>query len=306
MRADHGGPAAGGVQVQRQGAGVAVGSEGHLRDQIDQALAARADQDGVRAGGQVRQGPQQREVVLQGLAEADAGVQQHVRHAGAQGLARLGPQVTVNLRDHVGVVGGVLHGLRVALHVHHAGGRSGVGAHAAHLGVAQAGHVVDQVRPGAQGPGSHLGFHGVHAEQHVRAAQGADDGQHPVEFLVGRDWGRAGPGAFPADVQDGHPGPAHGLRGGQGVLQGRVASAVAETVRRDVQDAHDGRAGPAPLPAARGALRAGGGAPEGQAVRHASPRAAGRSGRRKLTSTRCRSGKASTCAGMRRPDRNGT
>ena len=97
--------------------------------------------------------PDQREVVLQGLAEADARVEHDALggHPGRPGGLQPLAQERAHLADDVVVAGVVLHGPRLAPHVHQAHRRAALGDQGEDLRLGAAGgDVVDHRGPGAQ------------------------------------------------------------------------------------------------------------------------------------------------------------
>jgi len=225
-------------------------------EQPQEALAASADHD-ARAAGVLRGADQlvhvveQREVVRRGLAEADAGVDPDLGHAGGHGAAGTLDHETVDLGHHVPVVGVGLHGPGLALHVH--GHPAGPGGRR-HL--PQRGRdVVDEGGADGQGGLGHLPLDGVDGDADAGSAgalggvsvsggpgQGLDDRDDPPQLDLDGDGLGAGPGGFAAHVDDvgalGH----HLEPVRHRALEGVVEAAVGEGVRRHVEDAHDERA----------------------------------------------------------------
>ena len=198
-------------------------------------------------GGQARQGRQQGQVVREGLAEADAGIQPDPvpPHPGGQGRVRPGQQEGFHLRDHVPVAGIGLHGPGLALHVHE-DHRAAQRRRRLGTGVsAQGGHVVPDGGPGGDGGAGHGGLHGVHGQGAVGPPrQTLDHRQHPVQFLLFGDGVCPRTGRLPADVQDIRPLRRQPQPRGDGGLRRVVAAAVGEAVRRHIDHAHHQRAPP--------------------------------------------------------------
>ena len=108
---------------------------------------------GMPERGDLPQPPQQLEVVLEGLAEADSGVEPDPLLGDPGGDRRLGPlgEEGADLVDDVVVDGVALHRPRVAEHVHEDQAGAALGDQRADLGVgAQRGDVVDDRRPGPE------------------------------------------------------------------------------------------------------------------------------------------------------------
>ena len=112
-------------------------------------------------------------------------------------------QLVEHLGDDVVVDRAAVHVVAVAAPVHDDVRRPGVGHDPRHARVGQAAaHVVDHVRAGRQGGGSHRGPHRVDADDHALGGQRPHDGQHPAQLLLGVDPLRARPGRLAADVDE--------------------------------------------------------------------------------------------------------
>jgi hypothetical protein len=152
-------------------------------------------------------------------------------------LLQEGPHVV----DHVAVARVVLHGARLAEHVHQAALAARLGDHGRHLRIAaQRGDVVDEARPGGQRRAGHRGLRGVDAQGGGRSAASASTTGRTRRSSSSCGTGvGARPGRLAAHVDElgalgGHL-AAVGDRGA-GV---EPLAAVGERVRRDVEDAHD-------------------------------------------------------------------
>src|SRR3712207_6558041 len=96
----------------------------------------------------------EREVLLERLPEADAGVEDYVLLFHARRDGALGPPVeeVAHLTHHVVVAGVALHGLRLTEHVHQNYGAPRLSHHVGHAGVsAQRADVVHDAGPGLEG-----------------------------------------------------------------------------------------------------------------------------------------------------------
>ena len=141
-------------------------------DLPQRALAREADDDRAAQRGQLVEPPDELEVVLDGLAEADARIQAHERLVDPGGDRY--PQALLEERldvfDDVVVAGVDLHRARLALHVHEAEVGAGVGDYAGQLRVgAQRGHVVDELGPERDRAAGDLGLGGVDRDRHLAA-----------------------------------------------------------------------------------------------------------------------------------------
>ena len=221
----------------------------------DHPLAAGPEEDRKADLNQPVQMRRQGQVVGQGLAEADAGIEPDPLARHPRGHGRFGPgrQFGADLGDDVVVAGIGLHGLRLAAHMHEhdlaaqfGGGRQTVGREA------EGRHIVPDRRPGRDGGAGDFGFHGVDADRAGPvAAQTLDDRNSAGDFLGGIDRFGPRPGAFTADVED-----VRALFDQRQTVRHRrldrgQPAAVREAVRRDIDDAHDLRTGHQSLPPIR-------------------------------------------------------
>jgi hypothetical protein len=181
--------------------------------------------------------------VVNRLAEAETGVETDVLlgdaglHCEREPLLEEGGDAG----DHVVVARSLLHGARLAAHVHEAEVGAGAGDDAGKVRVAaERGDVVHQHGSESKRALGHRGFRRV--DRDGNPAQPLENGLHARELLLGRDALRSGPRRLSADVHD------------RGALLDETASlldrgigvektpAVREGVRRDVDHAHDTRA----------------------------------------------------------------
>ena len=193
---------------------------------------------------QACRGAQQRQVVLQVLAEADAGIEHHAWQAGRLGQAGSLEQEQLDLTDDVGVRRRRLHGARLALHVHDHDRRAGGGADGQHGGVAQAADVVDDGRARRQRGGGDLGLARVDADDGAGRDEPGDHGQHPARLLLRADGQGARARRLAADVKEHGALVAQPQAGGDGRLGVEGLAGVAEAVGGDVDDADQGGAAP--------------------------------------------------------------
>ena len=141
--------------------------------------------------------------MVDGLAEADAGVDPDLLDAGVAGQAGAFEDEGRDLVYDVVVLGVVLHGARLALHVHGDPAGTGGGGDFVEGG----GDVVDQRGAGGDGGGGDDGLGGVDgdADAEVSSAQGVDDRDDPFELDAGGDELCAGAGGLAADVDTSAP-----------------------------------------------------------------------------------------------------
>ena len=225
------------------GGPVAQGGGWVAEDAGDEGFAGCAEEERAVGGVDAVKGAEQGEVVVEGFSEADAGVVDDA----FSGNAGLGESVLAFLekggdfRDDVGVVGGDLHCLRSALHVHDDDAAVVGAADVEHGGIsAQACDVVDDVGPGIESGGGDGGLGGVDGDEAVPfRAKRVDDGDSSADFLRGVDRGSAGAGGFTADIDDGRAVADHVAGVCEGAGMAGVFAAIGEGIRGHVEDAHD-------------------------------------------------------------------
>src|SRR5215211_1300872 len=213
---------------------------GIAEDLPQRALAGESHHEWPPERRQLIQPPDQLEVVLDRLAEADAGVEADA----VFGDPRLDCKAQSLLEERLHVVDDVvvarvqLHGPRLAEHVHQADVESGSGDDVGHARVAaQRGDVVDELRTERDRPPRDLGLRGVDRHRQLLADL-LQNRQHPRQLFLDGDGTRAGTRGFPADVDDRRPFIEHSTSVRDGVLRSQVDAAVRERVRRHVHDAH--------------------------------------------------------------------
>ena len=231
------------------GVGIAVEAEA-----ADEALAAEGAEDGVAQGEEVGGGAEQFEVLGDGLAEAQAGVEQDAVGGDAGGAGGRGPfgEEGADGRDHAGgILGRGLVAVGVAVGggggeaVHQddgAGPIGGEGEHGVVLGAG--GDIVDRVGAGIEGGAGDGGQGGIDGDRKVDAggADGLDRRDQTADLFIGRDAGGAGAGGFGAEVE-GVCSVVGGAAGGVGGMGGGgQSSAVGEGVGGDVEDGQQTRA----------------------------------------------------------------
>ena len=187
---------------------------------------------------------QQRIVVVDGLAETEARVDQQPLAADAGSDADGDPfsQVGLHFVDHVALIGRiVLHVLRLALLVHqaHCGVAAGQQRHGAV--VLQRRHVVDQIDADREPGLHHRRVPRIQRQRYADVAQPFQQRQHPVHFLLDRYRRRIWPGRFAPDVED-IGAVAHQLQCMvKRLVRKRMATAVGKGIRCDIDDAHHQR-----------------------------------------------------------------
>src|SRR5215217_9313903 len=171
----------------------------YTRDLLNEAFARGPDQDRetqIYDGVQVAQ---ERQVVLEVLPVADAGIHDYVLGPDARRDSVLGPlsQEVSDLANHVLVVGVLLHGLRLALHVHEDHRALSFLYYRDHAGVAaESGNVVEEACAGFEGCRRHAGPVGVDRDHRLgtHGEYSLDHRDDAPNLLLLRDWVRTGAG----------------------------------------------------------------------------------------------------------------
>ena len=208
----------------------------------DHPLAREAGEHRLAVRRQCRQARQQRQVVLEGLAEAEARIDGDARARDARGLAGgdAASQEAAHLGHHVPVAGRILHRAGLALHVHQADGGIAAGDRLDGARRGERGDVVHERSAGGDRAAHHGGLPRIDRDgNRKRGGEALDHRQDAPQFLVLVDRRGAGPGRLAADVDDRRAvrGHAFGLR--ERRRQVEKTAAVGKRVGRDVQDAHD-------------------------------------------------------------------
>ena len=153
-------------------------------------------------------------------------------------------QKGAHLRHHVMILGILLHGARLALHVHEAHADAGRGRPFARAGRAQGVHVVDDAsaRPRPPPPSPRACWCRWRSPRREPAAMRSITGTTRSRSTAASTRERAGARGLAAHVDDGCALGDH-LRGAlDGRIDAGVAAAVGKGIGGHVQDAHDDRA----------------------------------------------------------------
>ena len=232
----------GGRDARGQRAG---GRLGVAEDPAERALAGDADQHRPAEGDDLAEPPEELEVLLHGLAEAEARVEADplLRDARVDGEPEPLLEEGGDVAGDVVVHGIELHRPRLSLHVHQAQvglrGRDDAGQ----LRVAaKRGDIVHELRAELDRAAGDLGLGGVDRDRHL-ALKRLEDRHDAPQLLVERHALGAGPRRLAPDVHDRGAFVQHPSRGRDSILRLEVDSAVRERVGRDVDDAHHRRAG---------------------------------------------------------------
>ena len=212
-------------------------------ERAEHALARDAHEQRAPQLGQGGEPGEEGQVVLQGLAEADAGVEQHplLGHAGIDRRREPRGQVVAHLPHHVAVARVALHRAGVAAHVHQADGRPALGHRRQQGRIGAAGRdVVDQREARVQGGGRHRRQRGVdrQGERRRRHPQRAQDARQARELDVGVHRVRARARALGAHVADRGAVGGHPLQPRERHLRVDRPRAAPERVGGHVEDPH--------------------------------------------------------------------
>lgn len=224
----------------------------YARDGSNERLSRRSHEPRqrlqARPSSQVAQAPQQLEVLLRRLGEAESRVQHDAPSAHTRGLGgcdTLEKLARDSSDDSFRILGHSGHGGGRAAHVHQADGRSEPGRRGQHVWVEHAGrHVVDDVGSGIDSGLGDVRAVRVDADGDAGAlGHGPDEldgGKDPRRLFFAGDLARSGSGGLAAHVEDGGTAGNSGLdsRCEVGLV---VGAAVREGVGRDVEDGHDAR-----------------------------------------------------------------
>ena len=177
------------------------------------------------------------------LAEAWARIDADAlgRHAGGLEHGRLIAKIVAHLGYHVVVLRILLHGARLALHVHDHHTAIALRGDLHHSRIAEARDIVDDGGTGFHARLRHGGVTGVDAHANALLGKGTHHGKHASRLLLDAHLGRPGARGLTAHVDHVRSLVEHLLRPGQRRLGRVVRAAVAEAVGRDVEDAHDHR-----------------------------------------------------------------
>ena len=214
-------------------------------ERTNHGLARQPGQNRRAQCTQLAEAAQEFEVVFDGLAETETGVddQALTRNAGRDtGLDPLMQEIA-HLAGHIGVDRMVLHAARLALHVHetHRNLQRGRGFDRTRL--AQRAHVVDEAGTGRDRGTHHFRLGGVDGDRHRHGAGNRfDDRDHPVELFLHTNRLRTRTGGFAADIDDVRALLDHRECVGHGRVARQKNTPVREGVGGDVQDPHDGGA----------------------------------------------------------------
>ena len=234
-----------GIGQQRAGFHATV-----LPDGGKEALARGSHQHREFSVEELRQGLEQRPVILRSFGKAQARIEHDIiaAHAGRQRIIRQSLEGLMHIAHHIAtVVGATGRGAKGAFlqraPVHQAHGHAGLGHRAIHLRISQAtGDVINHVHAGRCGRTGHRGAHRIHGGADAQLTQRLNDGNHAALFDVRLHPHRTRPGGLTADVNH-----VRALRHEfAGVVDGGIdvqpLTAIGEGILRDVDNAHHQRA----------------------------------------------------------------
>jgi len=209
----------------------------------DETLARSPQQHGTAQTMEDGQGAQESQIMGQCLAETDAGIDDQARACDAGLFAGLDADLecVVNIEHDVVVDWIALHSARIALRMHEHHRQAGRGCDLETLRVVgEGGDVIDDARTGLHGPAHHLRIARIDGQRDTGACrQTFDDGQHAPAFVFDTERLGARTGRLPTDVQE-----IRSLRlelkpVRDGGIDYKIATTVGETVRGDINHAHD-------------------------------------------------------------------
>ena len=198
------------------------------------------------------------------LAESESRIDDQIffRNAGHFTGKQAFGQELPDLHQHIVVVHGLLHGARIARHVHQADRHTEFGRGRHRPFMPERGHIIDETCTGGNGRAHHFRLGGIDADRHIAApGKPFDDRNDTVELFLQRNRRRIRACRFAADVE--HVGTLldQTERMRDGGLRGPEPTAVGEGIRGDIDDGHDFRR--VELQGVRAALQAGNGIEHG-------------------------------------------
>lgn len=216
---------------------------GFAEDGGDTGFAGDADEKRAVGGGEGVEIAQQGQVVIERFTEPDARVVAEGGwvDAGGREFGVASGEPCGDFLDDIAIARSLLHGLRIALHVHDDDAAAACGAEGWHGGIGgEAADVVDDFGAGIErglGDGS---LHGVDGNESVPfVAQGADDWNGAVDFFGGIDWGGTWPRGFAADIDDCGAFGDHAARVDHCGIKFMMLAAIGKRIRRHIENPHD-------------------------------------------------------------------
>ena len=151
----------------------------------------------------------------------------------------LGGEILLHLCHYIVVRRVLLHGRRLALHVHDDAARIARCGHLDHSGIAKARNVVDDGCAGLHASACNLGMTRIDADAHALFSQGAYDIDGTREFFFYGYGSRAWTGRLPAHVDNLGTRLEHCTSVCQGRIEIVMLPAVRKRIGSDVKDAHN-------------------------------------------------------------------
>ena len=180
--------------------------------------------------------------MIEGLAKTDTRVKPDTIRLDAAGHCdvRTFGQIIAHLIDHILILGLVLHGLGLALHVHQHHRHAQLGRCGNRSVRAQSGDIIPDISAGLHCRTGHIRLERIHRDAcRCLFAQGLDHRDDAAQFLIRRHRFSARPGTFAAHINHVRAVGQHLQTAIHRTAQIHKGSAVGETVRRNVQNAHD-------------------------------------------------------------------
>ena len=213
----------------------------HLQQISDKRFPGSAQQQGIAEHFQFAQPAQQFVVIFQTFSKADPGIDDQIAYPLLAGKVAALRQVGQHFFKQVRILRFLLHGARGALHVHqHQRGVVG-GGDLRQAGIAaQGGDVVDDMSALPQGPFGDFALGGIDGDQPPSfPGQPAQHRRDPLPLGGGIQRRSTRAGALAPDIDDIRAGGQHRFGLNHCAPRIKVAPAVAEGIRGNVENAHD-------------------------------------------------------------------
>ena len=182
--------------------------------------------------------------MVQCLAETDAGIEPDtVRvHAGGHGNIRAFGEEVANLADHIFILRLVLHGFRLAGHVHEDDRNAQLGRRFQRPRFLQGPHIIPDISASLDRSTSDSRLECIHRDARRGAfAQRLDDWDDPAQLFSFRHRISSGTCGFTTNIDHVSAIAQHFKTSLHGCRLVNKVPAIGETVRRDVENGHDKR-----------------------------------------------------------------
>ena len=208
----------------------------------DEGFTGRADQERLVERAEFIQPRENFQIMIDGFTEADARVQNEPFPGDAGLFGKPDPRFEElrDLADDIGIDGLDLHILGGSLHMHKHHRNALPGRKRRHFRIeAECADVVDDARPGREGPPSDFGFGGINRDRDRQSFYELFDGRDDTsDFFFDRNRSRARSGGYSADVDEVGAFFRQSLGLPYCVVRFQKPASVREGIRCDVQDTH--------------------------------------------------------------------